>query len=108
MGRRHSVSMGMDRRRYFVYILASRNRALYVGITEDPHRRIAEHRAGAGSRFARKYRIERLVYLESYDFVGNALCREKQLKGWSRAKKIALIEIANPSWDDLSDLSSRA
>jgi putative endonuclease len=85
-----------------VYVLASRSQTLYIGVTSDLNRRLAEHRRGEGSAFARKYRVTRLVYVETYGFVGDALRREKQLKGWTRAKKLALIEGTNPDWRDLA------
>ena len=88
---------------YYVYILANRSRTLYVGITNDLRRRIQEHREGQGSKFAAKYHIGQLVYFESGHDVYAAIAREKQIKGWLRAKKIALIEAQNPDWSDLSD-----
>jgi putative endonuclease len=87
---------------YWVYILASRPRgALYIGITNDLGRRIHQHRTGQGSEHARRYRIWRLVYCESYRDVRDAIAREKQLKGWRRQWKIDLVEKENPDWDDL-------
>lgn len=86
-----------------VYILASTNgRALYVGVTTDMGRRLAEHRSGLSEHTAR-YNITKLVYLESHETAPNAIEREKQLKRWRREKKIALIESANPEWLDLSN-----
>ena len=96
------VLYGMRTRECFVYILASRSRTLYVGVTHHLGRRLTAHREGSGSRFTEKYRVRQLVYFERYGFVGDALRREKQLKGWTRAKKIALIEAANPAWRDLA------
>jgi putative endonuclease len=92
----------MPLRAFSVYILASRSRTLYVGVTADLHRRLAAHRAGTGSRFTKKYRTVRVVYVETCTQVGDALRREKQLKGWRRSKKIALIEEVNPEWIDLA------
>ena len=92
----------MSTREFFVYILASRSRTLYVGVTNHLRRRLTAHREGSASRFTKKYRVRQLVYFERYGFVGDALRREKQLKGWTRAKKIALIEAANPAWRDLA------
>ena len=89
-------------KQYWVYILASRSRVLYVGVTSDVARRIAEHRAGQGGAFTRRYRTHDLVYLEEHRQVGDALAREKRLKGWSRAKKVALVEADNPDWRDLA------
>ena len=84
----------------YVYVLASRSRALYVGVTNDIGRRLAEHRAGLAEDTAR-YRIDRLVRLEEYPTARDAIEREKQLKGWRRSKRTALIETDNPTWRDL-------
>ncbi len=89
--------------RYSVYILASRSGALYIGITGDLMRRIAEHRAGTASTHTRRYRIFRLVHVETTSDVHAAIAREKQLKGWGREKKLALIRQHNPVWDDLAE-----
>ncbi len=88
-------------RTIYVYVVASATRTLYVGVTNDIYRRIAEHRAGYGS-FTRRYRAHRLVHVELADGPTAAIRREKQLKGWTRAKKVALIESANPKWLDLA------
>ena len=87
---------------YVVYILASRSRTLYVGVTSDPSRRIHEHKCGAIPGFTRTYGITRLVYFERTSDVGAAIAREKQLKRWPRWRKDRLIEAANPDWVDLS------
>ena len=88
---------------YCVYILASRcNGTLYVGVTNDLVRRVWEHRQGIGG-FTTKYGVTRLVYFEDTPNVTAAIQREKNLKHWSRAWKIALIERANPEWQDLYD-----
>ena len=89
-------------RDYYVYILASRSRTLYIGMTNDLERRIYEHKSGCGSTFTAKYNVNRLVYYEATNDVTAAIAREKQIKGWLRAKKIALIESKNPEWKDLS------
>jgi putative endonuclease len=89
-------------RQYFVYILASRSRTLYVGVTNDLGRRLVDHRNGDGSRFVRKYRIDRLAYVESTDDVAGAIAREKQIKGWRRERKVELVESLNPTWIDLA------
>jgi len=92
-------------RMYCVYILASRrNGTLYIGVTNSLQRRLAEHRDGIGSLLVKKYCIHRLVYVESYAQVEEAIAREKQLKRWKRDWKIELIERDNPEWRDLSDL----
>ena len=88
---------------YYVYIMTNRSGTLYVGMTNDIFRRVQEHKEGRGSKFTSKYRINRLVYYESTNDVWAAIAREKQIKGWLRAKKIALIESVNPEWRDLSE-----
>ncbi|HEY6066796.1 MAG TPA: GIY-YIG nuclease family protein [Thermoanaerobaculia bacterium] len=92
----------MADRLYFVYVLASRSRVLYVGITNDLERRVFEHKHKLISGFTADYDIDRLVYFECTPDVWAAIRREKQLKGWLRRRKIALIESTNPRWDDLS------
>ena len=87
---------------FFVYIATNGSRTLYIGITNDIERRMDEHRHQLGSRFTTRYRIDRLVYVESFANVGEAIGREKQIKGWRRARKVALIESVNPRWKDLS------
>jgi putative endonuclease len=89
-------------RTYYVYILANRTRRLYTGVTNNILRRIYEHRNGQKTVFAHRYNINRLVYLESSNDVRTAIGREKQIKGWRREKKVALIEAMNPNWEDLS------
>ena len=90
-------------RTYYVYIAASRSRRLYIGVTGNIHRRMAQHRGAldGGSVFARHYRMERLVHAEEFDRALEAIEREKQLKGWRRVRKLALISASNPAWDDL-------
>ncbi len=90
------------RRRFWVYILASRSRVLYVGVTGNLDRRIEEHKSGR-SRFTRRYQAKVLVYFEVFEWVWEAIAREKQIKRWRREKKKALIERFNPEWRDLSD-----
>ena len=89
-------------RSYWVYILASAHRTLYVGVTNDLEKRLFEHRQGLTEGFTKKYNVDRLVYLEEMEEPMAAIVREKQIKGWSRAKKIALIKEHNPEWKDLS------
>jgi len=85
-----------------VYILASGlGRALYIGVTTDMSRRPEEHRLGRVAHTA-KYKIDRLIYLEPFETAPDAIAREKQLKGWTRAKKIALINHSNPDWRNLA------
>lgn len=87
---------------YYVYILASRSRVLYIGVTNDLERRSAEHKRREVPGFTRDYFVDRLVYFEETEDVTAAIEREKQLKGWRRSKKIALIAGANPTWKDIS------
>jgi putative endonuclease len=93
----------MEDHRYFVYIVCSRSGTLYVGMTNSIYRRASEHKSGEFEGFASKYYCDRLVYYQSFDDVHKAIAREKQLKGWVRRKKIALIESVNPRWQDLAE-----
>jgi putative endonuclease len=88
-----------------VYLLTNRYRTvLYVGVTSDLGRRVAEHIAGVHpSSFTRRYNVDRLVYFELTVDIRTAIAREKQIKGWVRRKKVALIEDANPGWRDLGE-----
>ena len=87
---------------YWVYILASgRNGTLYVGVTNDLARRVHEHKEGAVAGFTRTYGVTLLVHAEPYDDIRTAIEREKRLKKWRRAWKLALIERGNPHWRDL-------
>ena len=90
-------------RRYYVYIMASKSRVLYVGITNDIRRRVWEHKNNVHPGFTSKYRIHRLVYFETFKYVGNAIAREKRIKCWLRERKVALVRSANPTWEDLSE-----
>ena len=89
-------------RTYYVYLLASVSRNLYVGVTNDLQRRVFEHRSQRTPGLTRTYNITRLVYYEATADVRAALAREKQIKAWRREKKSALIEAGNPNWHDLS------
>ncbi|MAK60135.1 MAG: hypothetical protein CMK09_04075 [Ponticaulis sp.] len=91
-------------RTYLVYMLASqKNGTLYIGVTNNLFLRVWQHRNDRGSQFTTKYKVYRLVWSESFEGIGDAITREKQLKAWNRAWKIALIERENPNWDDLYD-----
>jgi len=83
--------------------MASLSRTLYVGVTNHPARRVHEHNEGTASAFTTKYNVKRLVYFEEFADIVAAIARETQLKGWSRARKIGLIESTNPNWKDLSE-----
>lgn len=93
--------MRAELRQYFVYILTNQNRTLYIGVTNDIARRLQEHQDGKIEGFSARYGVTTLVLLETYSRVEDAIAREKQLKNWSRAKKIALIERTNPNWEEL-------
>jgi putative endonuclease len=87
---------------YSTYIIASRSRTLYIGVTGDLRRRVFQHKWKEYEGFSAKYRCDRLVWFENFQEAGLAIARETQLKKWNRAKKIALIERINPTWADLS------
>ena len=87
---------------YFVYMLASqRNGTLYVGVTNDLARRIYEHKSKQVRGFTSRYKVDMLVWYETYNDVNEAIAREKQLKKWERRWKRELIETLNPAWKDL-------
>ncbi len=90
---------------YFVYILASgRHGTLYIGVTNDLSRRLAEHRAGTADAFTKKHQVDRLVHVETLETAYSAITREKQLKKWNRDWKIRLIEENNLDWQDRTKL----
>ena len=89
--------------RFFVYIMASLSRRIYCGVTNNIERRVAQHKAGEIKGFTQQYKIDRLVYFEVFQYVGNAIRREKVVKHWVRARRVALIERENPTWDDLAE-----
>ena len=93
----------MAQKRYWVYIVASSSGTIYIGITSKLYVRIIQHKTGEVEGFSAKYKCNRLVYVESFDIVQIASGREKQLKGWRRSKKTALIETMNPGWEDLAE-----
>jgi putative endonuclease len=90
-------------KQYYVYIMTNRSRTLYTGMTNDVKRRVWQHKEKIIGGFTQRYNITRLVYYEETPDVRAAITREKQIKGWLRAKKIALIEADNPDWKDLSE-----
>jgi putative endonuclease len=90
-------------RTYCIYIMASRSRVLYTGVTNDLARRVSEHKRGLVSGFTRKYRITRLVYFEEFADIRDAIASEKEIKGWKRLRKISLIQSRNPTWEDLAE-----
>ena len=89
-------------KQYYVYMMTNRSRTLYTGVTNDHERRVYEHKRKLVKGFTERYNITRLVHYEATSDVHVAIAREKQIKGWLRAKKLALIESTNPEWKDLS------
>ena len=92
----------MQDRSYCVYILASRSRNLYTGVTDNLERRMIEHREKLIPGFTSRYNIFRLVHFEVFSDIRYAIAREKEIKAWRREKKIWLIQKTNPQWDDLA------
>ena len=90
-------------KQYYVYIMTNNSKTLYTGITNNLARRVYEHKHKLVEGFTKKYNITKLVYYEEINSILDAIAREKQIKGWLRVKKIALIESANPQWKDLSE-----
>ncbi len=90
--------------RYCLYIMTNKSKTLYIGVTNNLARRLYEHKNKLFEGFTKKYNITKLVYFEVFTDPKPAIAREKQLKGWLRAKKVALIEGNNPNWNDLSGL----
>ena len=89
---------------YYVYILSNKNdTVLYIGVTSNIERRIKEHKSGLINGFTQRYNCDKLVYLESYSDINQALDREKQLKRWRREKKEWLIQMQNPEFTDMSE-----
>ncbi len=92
----------MPPREYHFYILASRSRDLYIGLTNNLRTRLAEHHELRPGTYTARYQITRLIHFEHFQYINNAINREKELKAWPRSKKIALIEASNPTWEDLA------
>ena len=88
---------------YYVYIMTNRSKTLYTGVTSKLKKRVFEHKHGTYEGFTSKYHIDRLVYFERYASIISAINREKQIKGLTRLKKMALIVSKNPEWRDLSE-----
>jgi putative endonuclease len=95
-------SGGTRMNQFYIYIMTNYSRTLYIGVTNNLERRVYEHKHKLVPGFTSKYNITQLVHLEVVSHIRAAIAREKELKGWLRAKKIALIESANPRWEDLS------
>ncbi len=93
----------MEERTYFVYIMTNKmNTTLYVGVTNNIEHRTYEHKTGKGGYFTSKYKLNKLIYYEEFQYINDAIAREKELKGWSRKKKDVLIKTLNPLRDDLA------
>jgi putative endonuclease len=89
------------RKQFWVYIMSNTSMTLYTGVTNNLLGRVNQHKSGAGSGFTSRYHFDRVVYVETYDLVLEAIAREKSIKALSRAKKIALVKSLNPTWTDL-------
>lgn len=87
---------------YYVYVMSNRSRVLYTGVTNDLERRVWEHKSLLTDGFTRRYKLTWLVYFEATNDIESAILREKHIKGWLMRKKVALVESANPGWQDLS------
>ncbi len=90
-------------KQYYIYIMTNKSGTLYTGVTSNLRRRVYEHKNKLAECFTKKYNITKLVYYEETSDINAAITREKQIKGWLRKKKIALIKSQNPQWKDLSE-----
>jgi len=90
-------------KRYYVYIMSNVSKMLYVGVTNDLEKRVLQNKSRLIPGYTQKYNLFKLVYLESFGDIRDAIRREKQIKGWLRARKVALIESVNLSWNDLAE-----
>src|SRR5207244_1033984 len=97
------TSRGKPMKHFYVYIMSNHSRTLYIGVTNDLENRVAQHQSKQTAGFTCKYNITCLVYYEDFTDINEAIGWEKRLKGWTRAKKIALIEEQNPHWLDLAE-----
>ena len=88
---------------YYVSIMANHTQMLYIGVTNNLERRVLEHKAKGADAYTKRYDMRRLVYFEELADIRDAIAREKQLKGWRRARKIDLIRSMNARWSDLAD-----
>jgi len=96
-------TINMREREYSVYILTNkRNTVLYTGVTGNLEQRIGQHKEGLTQGFSSRYKANKLVYIERFDYVHDAIAREKQIKAGSRKRKVELIKSINPTWSDLS------
>jgi putative endonuclease len=90
-------------REYYVYIMANKSRTLYVDVTDNLERHVYEHKAKLVDGFTKRYNLNRLVYFDNTNDISTSIEREKEIKGWVRRKKVALIHTLNPAWEDLSE-----
>jgi len=88
---------------FYVYIMASKSRVIYTGLTNALSRRVFEHKTGRIPGFTQKYKVHRLVYFESWQYIRSAIAREKEIKHWIRQRRVELIESTNPRWEDLAE-----
>ena len=88
---------------YFIYIMSNESRMLYVGVTNDLHKRVFQHKSKLIPGFTQKYNLYKLVCFEQFGDIRAAIVREKQIKGWLRSKKVGLIVAKNPQWNDLAE-----
>jgi putative endonuclease len=85
------------------YVITNRSRTLYTGVTSDLRHRVWQHKTGKLKGFTSRYKMDRLAYYEPFQYINNAIAREKEIKGWTKVKKVALIVSMNPTWKDLSE-----
>jgi len=93
----------MSSRTYYVYMMSSASQTLYVGVTNNLQRRVIEHKDGKAGSFTTRYNVNRLVYLEMFEYIDQAIAREKEIKKLTRRAKVKLIRSMNPEWKDLSE-----
>lgn len=93
---------------YYVYVMSSKSGVLYIGATSDIERRVSEHKRGLIEGFTKKYKVTRLVYVEEFERAAEMVTRERQLKGWTRRKKLELIHRQNPEMEDYARRTARA
>ncbi len=94
--------MHFHEKAYYIYFMSNRSRTLYAGVTGNIRKRVYEHKTGAVEGFTSRYKLDRLVYWEKFQYVRNAIAREKQIKRWKRVKKVQLVVSMNPTWKDLA------
>jgi len=97
-----AVIMGKGGKTGYVYFMSNRSRMIYIGVTSDLDQRVGQHKIGFYPGYTKKYKMDQLVYVETFPDMPSAIARETQLKNWSRAKKVAFIRERNPEWLDLS------